>query len=167
MMYASEEEFLADFVMRTKENIKLCGRGTYEVTQLINSMIGLLVIPKERYINLICDDLISSELLQKMLDCVEFDSYSDKGTLKGIVRHLRNAISHSKFDFKAERQPMYDTPLLIHSVTFEDHGKEDGIISDFKAVIPLYLLREFLFDFSDALAVKAIKQKEKRKVRGK
>lgn len=167
MMYASEDEFLADFVMRTKENIKYCSKSPYEVTQLINSMIGLLVIPKEKYIDLISDDLISSELLQKMLDCVEFDSYSDNGTLKGIVRHLRNAISHSKFDFKAERQPMHDTPLLIHSVTFEDNREKDGIIFDFKAEIPLDLLKEFLFDFSDALAIKATKQKESGKVRRK
>lgn len=167
MMYATEEEFLVDFVMRTKENIKYCSKSPYEVTQLINSMIGLLVVPKEKYDNLISDDLISQELLHKMLSCVEFDSYYDKGTLKGFVRHLRNAISHSKFDFKAERQPMYDAPLLIHSVTFEDHRKKDGIISDFKAGIPLDLLKEFLFDFSDALAIKAAKQKESRKVRRK
>ena len=47
-------EFTKDFVERTLENLKYIeeaekeGRSTYEVTQLINSFLGLIVFPQEQ-----------------------------------------------------------------------------------------------------------------------
>ena len=44
----SREEFAKEFGRRTIENLKTYD-GDYEQTQLINSLIGLLVLPKETF----------------------------------------------------------------------------------------------------------------------
>lgn len=50
------EDLLKDFTKRTKRNLAVIeqlhrkGEEVYEVTQLVNSCLGLLVFPKERFI---------------------------------------------------------------------------------------------------------------------
>ena len=58
MEFAKDKDFAADFVQRTKANITR-GYHPYEVTQRINSLIGLLILPKERYYDNIDDGMIS------------------------------------------------------------------------------------------------------------
>jgi hypothetical protein len=54
MMYA---EVVRDFARRTKANLaaieRLCANGeeVYEVTQLVNSMLGLLVLPQQEFVD--------------------------------------------------------------------------------------------------------------------
>jgi hypothetical protein len=43
----SVEHFDISFVMRTLENLKNY-RGNYEFTMLLNSLLGLIVVPNER-----------------------------------------------------------------------------------------------------------------------
>lgn len=57
MEYAKDSAFVKDFIHRTKENIRN-GTHPYEVTQLVNSLIGLLVLPKERHYTNIQDKMI-------------------------------------------------------------------------------------------------------------
>ncbi|NMC57860.1 MAG: hypothetical protein GYA51_00475 [Candidatus Methanofastidiosa archaeon] len=59
------ENLVVDFITRTKMNLEfienqaLKNNKVFEVTQLINSMLGLLVFPCETYINLIPQKSIS------------------------------------------------------------------------------------------------------------
>ena len=69
MEYAKDNAFVKDFVLRTKENI--CrGSHPYEVTQLVNSLVGLLILPKERYYTNIQDNMIDSRLFADMVRCI-------------------------------------------------------------------------------------------------
>lgn len=61
MMPATEKEFIRDYIERTKLNYERLKAGPYEVTQLINSAIGLLTIfykgimPSEKVLDLPMD----------------------------------------------------------------------------------------------------------------
>ena len=62
MIYAKGKDFVRDYILRTKENCLRLEQGPYEVTQLINSAIGLLIIPQQKLYNEIANNMISEEL---------------------------------------------------------------------------------------------------------
>ena len=102
MMYAEGNDFIKDFARRTQANLSRLEKGPYEVTQLINSMIGLLIIPKEMQYKQIVDKLIKGELLEKVNNCITLDTYGQSVDLRQLCRHFRNAVAHSRIDFEAE-----------------------------------------------------------------
>jgi hypothetical protein len=66
----------------------------YEVTQLINSMLGLLVFPQQRYINHI-PKIPLGELTSQGWPIPEISgNYPQVKDLQELVRYLRNAIAH-------------------------------------------------------------------------
>lgn len=152
MMPASETEYVREYIDRTKWNYNFIKRvsDSFEVTQLINSMVGLLIIPKERYLDQITDNLIDQGLLDKMIRCIRKDDYSDS-TLKGIVKHMRNAVAHGRIEFCAEKPPLNEAPLIIHSVIFKDQDDIKRPSKYFEIDIKVDLLEEFLFAFADGI----------------
>ena len=111
MEYAKGEKFVSDFANRTITNLKIIedSENGYEVTQLINSLLGLIVFPKERsaqnpdykslqeYVVIPGRNILSSEDLQRM---------------------LRNAISHSHIVFKLSNYKDRHETSEIESVVF-------------------------------------------------
>ena len=109
------EYFISDFAKRTKMNLEIIneiaassfqGRKAYEVTQLINSFLGLVVLPNEKFKNWEkkkSPDMKSTEdkiwdLLKKCeSDHRYFNTFSDKDSKKALsfINHIRNSISHS------------------------------------------------------------------------
>ena len=150
MMYARGNDFIKDFATRTKANLKIVENGPYEVTQLINSMVGLLIIPETLQFNKITDSLIDGALLDKMKNCIEANTYHTPINLKEISKHLRNAVAHSRIKFEAEKPNITTHPLIIHSVRFEDINKDTGESIAIKVEIDL--LKDFLFAFSDTVS---------------
>lgn len=158
MTYASETEYVREYIGRTRANygiIKKLSSHTidsksFEVTELINSMVGLLIIPRERYLDQITDNLIDQGLLDKMIRCIRKDDYSDS-TLKGIVKHMRNAVAHGRMEFHAEKPTFNGTPLIIHSVIFQDQDSPKRPSKYFKMEVKIDLLEEFLFAFADGI----------------
>ena len=124
--------------------------GSFEVTELINSMVGLLIIPKEQYLSQVTNNLIDQGLLNKMIQCIRKDDYSDS-TLKGIVKHMRNAVAHGRIEFCAEKPPLTEAPLIIHSVIFKDQDDIKRPSKYFEIEINADLLEEFLFAFADGI----------------
>lgn len=104
MMY---EDVVADFAKRTTANLRAIrqlhesnsGISVYEVTQLINSMLGLLVFPQQRYIDRVpktsLDDLASQGWPVPQL----VGDYPQVSDLQELVRMLRNAIAHFNLEF--------------------------------------------------------------------
>lgn len=152
MMYASETKFVREYIDRTKWNYSLMKRlnGSFEVTELINSMVGLLIIPKEQYLSQVTNNLIDQGLLNKMIQCIRKDDYSDS-SLKGIVKHMRNAVAHGRIEFCAEKPPLNEAPLIIHSVIFKDQDDIKRPSKYFEIEINADLLEEFLFAFADGI----------------
>ncbi len=110
------EKFLKDFIERTNVNLEFIRAAhandvkVFEVTQLINSMLGLLVFPKARL-----DDLIDKK---KPLNTYRQDGWEipeptiwlkpkkwkcsyDWKNLREFIRHMRNGVSHSYIEFSS------------------------------------------------------------------
>ena len=160
MMYASKEDFVADFAKRTKDNCEATVGVPYEVTQLINSMIGLLIIPEQKIYNEITDGMISKDLFESISIGIQEYTYEEEHNLQNIARHIRNAVAHSRLKFDAEKKPIEGMPLEIKSVNFMD-GYEDeqkNFICKFKMNISIDMLKKFLYAFADAASKTSVKK---------
>jgi hypothetical protein len=102
MMY---EDVIRDFARRTRRNLgeveRLLADGheVYKVTQLINSMLGLLVSPREEYVNRIPETPIRDLEQDGWLIPRVKDGFPQVPHLKDPVRYLRNAIAHFNIEF--------------------------------------------------------------------
>ena len=172
------KEFIGDFARRTKENLRNYN-WEYDVTQMLNSAIGILIIPKEREFENISNELIPKKLLCELQRCIQKNENKYLRTeeeqeihLKDIIKHLRNASAHAFFAFEKEVQKRKGKDLRIASVIFADskiravrdaaRERDDGMLTkeeaDFWIQIPVELLYRFLLEFADAVAKKYIKQ---------
>lgn len=147
MMYGNPINFEKEFIQRTMENICVLDKaeGSYDVTQFINSMLGLLIIPKEKHYEQLEDSMIDSELLQKVQRCCR----PARG-LKYTVRRLRNAVSHGHLTFEAEKTPYGTVGSEIKRITFRDEDKK-GAGGVFTAQLEVDLLKSFVLAFADAI----------------
>lgn len=106
------EHLIHDFANRTFKNLEYIEKHlddpeaeVYEVTQLINSMLGLLVFPQQTYVNRIPKYSLSelkemgwpevkvTSLIQESAD------YRPCTDLRMLIRYLRNSISHFNLIF--------------------------------------------------------------------
>jgi hypothetical protein len=96
-----------DFVNRTKVNLKLVrqavndGKEAYEVTQLINSLHGLLVLPQQEFYNKIPETPLSElEKSGEPMPRVQ-GGYPQVRDLRQLARYLRNGVAHFNLRFTA------------------------------------------------------------------
>ena len=107
----NEKEYVVQFMRRTLKNLKAIndlhdqGKEVYEVTQLVNSSVGMLTYPKEILKANFSDSFVSSELLEKIRKSVVSDYPKESVTsLQNIVRHFRNAVSHGRVTFPRQTE---------------------------------------------------------------
>lgn len=89
-MSGLEKDKEISFFNRSLENLKLYEEQhannpetyKYEVTMMLNSLLGILVVLKER---------------TQILDNVDISFLEYSGTTKNFFRHMRNSISHGHF----------------------------------------------------------------------
>src|SRR5688572_21335039 len=117
------EDVVADFAERTKKNLELLKKfqaenpesAVYEVTQLINSMLGLLVFPKEGYFRRI-PEIPLSQLIEEGWPIPSVRGiFQQPETLRELIRLLRNAIAHFNLEFKANEQKQI-TGLVVWNI---------------------------------------------------
>jgi hypothetical protein len=104
------KDFSKDFIQRTKCNLAMYD-GKYEVTHLINSCLGLIIIPKEMLAEKLSnepayeDDL--SYGISKEKNSIK-DDYAPNGdktySLKNIIRHIRNGLSHGRIEQRVKNR---------------------------------------------------------------
>ena len=134
-----KEYFVKDFYKRT---LKLLNgtQSEYDVALLINSMVGLLVVPKERYFHSIqvADKFVDKELLNSIRS-----AFIDEPDISftEILRRLRNSVCHGTMEIKAEISNCIGEPPKIGSIVFNDK-------SGSSAEIPIDLLKRFLVNFA-------------------
>jgi hypothetical protein len=107
------DNLVLDFARRTKKNLEFIeevvarsstdsGHQVYEVTQLINSLLGLLVFPKERYYDdlpeIPLQDLVKDGWPEIRLLVGRFEPKN----LKQLMRYLRNGIAHHNIEFTSQ-----------------------------------------------------------------
>ena len=106
------EHFVDDFIKRTKANLNTINDivkndpeiEAYEITQLINSLFGLLIVPNEKYKDFDDEKLKGdgyNELANaiKKIKCLYTNYKDDKDDydnfkVSQFIRHLRNALAH-------------------------------------------------------------------------
>jgi len=105
MMY---EELVSDFATRTRENLAVIralqhqGQKVYEVTALMNSMLGLLVFPQQSYVQAIPETPLSELQGQGWPLPRVRGRFRQVRTLREMVRYLRNAVAHCNLKFTAD-----------------------------------------------------------------
>lgn len=99
-----------DFAQRTKANLELLRRlqrehpelEIYEVTQLMNSLLGLLVFPRERYFDHIPATPLSELQAAGWPIPRVVGQFPQVENLNDLIRYLRNAVAHCNIEFLAD-----------------------------------------------------------------
>lgn len=143
------EPLIKCFVERTKENLQNY-QGNFEITQLINSMLGLLVFPAQKYF----PNNATKEYKQHILNLLnEYEISLDKlpqSTRKidlyEYIRKLRNGIAHAHIELLSNSGDEIDQ-LKIWNIN--DSGSKDfEVIFDFK---PMDSMKKLIENFSNFL----------------
>jgi len=98
-------DLVREFAGRTRSNIKLIqaavntGQNGYEVTQLINSMLGLLVFPEQEFYDKIPKTTIHDLEKEGWPIPRVRGNYQQVSDLKQLMRYLRNGITHFNLRF--------------------------------------------------------------------
>jgi hypothetical protein len=124
-----QKDFIIDFARRTRSNLEYIekaqerGESVFEVTQLANSLLGLLVFPREQYMSRIPDTPLTVLIEQGWPEITTTHGGLKEDTLKQLMRMLRNGIAHCNVEFTADDRSQI-TGLRIwntkgHSKTWE------------------------------------------------
>lgn len=146
-----------DFVNRTKaiieqyEKIELSKAEKFEVTLLLNCLVGLLILPQQNWFDNLPTDIISQKEWGINDKHISFIKAGETKNVKDIARHLRNSISHYRFrafDNKSNE---------ISSIKFEDYDPSNK--KSFEATIPVSSLRQFTTKLTNTFVAEMEKQK--------
>ncbi len=125
MMY---EDVVRDFALRTRKNLDALdalaenGRDVYEVTQLINSMLGLLVFPQQEYVDKIPKTLLA-ELAKSGWPIPKVrGGFKQVENLNQLVRYLRNAVAHFNIKFLGDGQNNISVVRVWNMVPAKDEN---------------------------------------------
>lgn len=137
-----KDYFVNEFYKRTIQILDNC-HTEYDVALAINCMVGLLIVPKERYFKskAVPDTLVEAQILSQIYG--QFQNL-EKQSLTQVLRHLRNAVAHGDMEIRAEEPVINGQPMKIGTIVFKD----DNNVS---AEIPVTLLKTFLVDFATNL----------------
>ena len=98
-------DVVRDFARRTRANLeaidrlKSQGHEVYETTQLINSMLGLLVFPQQRYVAAIPKTPLADLQRDGWPIPRVRGTFKQVRNLNQLIRYLRNAVSHFNIEF--------------------------------------------------------------------
>jgi len=135
-----------DFAKRTRANLEFIeeqhtasSASVFEVTQLINSLLGLLVFPQQHFWN----NLKRIPLTD--LPWIRFQERSGSRcrNLRQLVRYVRNSVSHFNVNFE-------DTAGEIVQLELWNVNPRTRQV-DWRADISINDLREFAFHFIDGI----------------
>lgn len=130
-----------EFIARTQKNLiaieclKEKGVKVYEVTQLLNSMLGLLIFPKERRLYEKIQPKSWDTMVEEGWPLPSGDN-AHVSDLEELIRHMRNAVAHCKFNLTTDHDE-------ISSIEFRD------IPSFWTGVYDVASLRKFVYMFLD------------------
>jgi hypothetical protein len=131
------KEFERDFMRRTLELVRGY-RGPYDATNLLNCLLGLLIVPKETSINKIPAEPVA-QLGRWGISPQSIQSFGrdHPQTLRQVVWSLRNAVAHFRF------KPMHNNGQCV--------GFEFNDQSGFRAVNDKDEMRVFVERLADHL----------------
>ena len=170
-----DDDYVKEFICRTQMNYfmiqKLAGHNKnkeisclkeimfdnefeyqkcYEVTQLINSFLGLLVFPKEKYFNFLSrknNDFTHTPTLKKLTSKTYDENYEstykENNCERNVIRHLRNAVCHKRLTI----YPLtHNKSTEIQKIKFEDVSTQKGYEGKFSLIINIDDLEKILLE---------------------
>lgn len=126
--YLKDNRFLKQYAERTLKNLEVIEQkaidekdGAYEVTQLINSLLALIVFPQERKLPLKTNKDWCDTFRQYIV-------YPNDGNISrdNVLRQLRHSISHSHIFFEKDYSRDSDGNAQIKSIIFVSCEYVDG-----------------------------------------
>ncbi|WP_366131037.1 HEPN family nuclease [uncultured Halomonas sp.] len=104
------ENVVRDFARRTRVNLEIVeksknnfGHG-YEITQLINSCLGLLILPQQRFMDSIPKTPIDQLEAEGWAIPKVTGHFPQVENLQQMIRYLRNAIAHFNLEFLSDSE---------------------------------------------------------------
>ena len=118
----NEPSIVADFARRTIANLKVIEKqkikkqDKFEITQLINSLMGIAIFPKEHELACFSSDKLSCDKLKKLglTNAMRNLAKEEKSSLRQVVEHLRHATAHFCIDLKAESDIITEIHFWTH-----------------------------------------------------
>jgi hypothetical protein len=112
--------FPKDFLERTKENLKNY-TGNFEITNLINNCLGLIIIPNELLIdNLSVYEFTDNDKSYGISKKNIHTNISNDYSLKKIVKGIRNGLAHGNIEQRTKNKEI--SGLKISNI-YEDKTK--------------------------------------------
>jgi hypothetical protein len=146
--------FERDFIVRTQTTIQqyecyvlkqVPKQEQFEITLLINCLLGLLVLPNQRlYVNI--PDIPIGQLKDWGLQ--EKHIIEGKGLpMKQIIRHMRNSVAHFRL------KPLGDGSKITQLKFWDEKFDESTYRTEknFEAVIPVETLRMFVQKLTESV----------------
>ena len=156
------------FACRTLKNLEYIEKakqlnadeGVHPITQLGNSLLGLVVFPMARLVDERFKEILLSDLWgngwPKIHITLDVDNqtsthrrrrkpWQPTATLHDVVRHLRNAAAHGRVTFSSDSQRLEEV-----KITIEDRPQDGGPVN-WRAYMTGEELREFCVKFSELL----------------
>jgi hypothetical protein len=141
-----EESFEKEFISRTLKLLRQyetsCGITKYEDTLFLNLCVGLLIIPQQAYYDQFQSlqhtfvDKKEWSIDIRMISVGEKDVYN-------IIRHIRNSISHKRFELISENS--YD----ITHIKINDKVHRDDKEYSFAAKFPIADFKNFVINITE------------------
>ena len=144
---------------------KMEGQKLYEVTQLINSLMGVVILPYEMHKDFFNKPNKDNELLDSIKRCYEYKElrnfikkHGDKGNWKStyydentendtivfdFLRHIRNAACHSG-DSALSILPLGDGEKIDRILFYDHYDNKDRGLQEFAMELSLFEVREML-----------------------
>lgn len=144
-----QKEFIVDFAKRTRANLEFIERSStsnvFEVTQLFNSMLGLLVFPQQRYMDQIPQTPLQ-ELVNSGWPTIKAKGPATCENLRQLIRMLRNGISHCNVRFIAD-----DKKQLAGMCIWNHEGGKSQNPINWEAELSIKDLRTIAFKFIELM----------------
>jgi hypothetical protein len=103
-----KENLIHDFADRTLCNLKFIDQAkrngsnsVFEVTQLINSLLGILVLPAERYLKQIPETPLTELVQQGWPEVRMIKGRSSCRNLRKLIKNLRHAVAHFNIETRS------------------------------------------------------------------
>lgn len=147
MLFASRNHALG-FAERTRKNLQYienassAGADVHVVTQLANSLLGLIVFPWEKDFSKSVEALQLDDLVKEGWPKWEVTMGSCQ-TLGQLMRYLRNAVAHGNVRFSSESRSIDDVTIEVENFPAR------ATAPNWSAHIEATRLREFCLRFID------------------
>ena len=157
-MQYEQDHLMLDFARRTQKNLEFVEQYVaahasepdvelYEVTQLINSLLGLLVFPQQSFYSKIppisLDDLRAAGWPE-----IKMAGQLRNNDLLGLLSYLRNAVTHCNIEFETRDGRVCGVRLWNVPFEFSRCNREIQFSeADWKASLSIEDLRKMVYRF--------------------